>query len=180
VNWTAGPAFRPFRLAATARRFATSGVRPDDNSPQTFLPSFRERARSPAQLQSGSRLRASTNAFVAPAVLLNLCVLHILSSAMKSRTGQPRVSQSKLRIPAFSPSGSSDEPTVGAIKRALHELSRTTSGSALHEAYDLLRQLALRSGINPDDAAQQSRAAVQSQRERLIHDSRTASKKSSS
>ena len=70
---------------------------------------------------------------------------------------------------------SSGEPTVGAIKRALHELSRTASGSAqrehgalLREAHDLLRRLALRSGIDPDDAVQRSRAAAESQRERIV------------
>ena len=79
------------------------------------------------------------------------------------------------RIHALPPSDGSDEPTVGAIKRALHELSRTTSGSAqrendaiLREAHNLLRQLALFNGIDPDDAVQRRRAAVKSQRERLV------------
>jgi hypothetical protein len=69
----------------------------------------------------------------------------------------------------------SGEPTVGAIKRALHQLSRTDSGSAqrehgalLREAHDLLRRLALRSGIDPDDAVQRARAAAESQRERVV------------
>jgi hypothetical protein len=70
---------------------------------------------------------------------------------------------------------SSGEPTVGAIKRALHQLSRTASGSAqrehgalLREAHDLLRRLALRSGIDPDDAVRRARAAAESQRERVV------------
>jgi hypothetical protein len=67
------------------------------------------------------------------------------------------------------------EPTVGAIKHALHELSRTASGSPqreraalLREAHDLLRRLALLSGVDPDDALQRARAAAKSQRERMV------------
>jgi hypothetical protein len=70
---------------------------------------------------------------------------------------------------------SSDRPTVGAIKRALHELARRApssvqhdSASSLREAHDHLRRLALRNGIDPDDAVRQSLAAVALLRERMI------------
>lgn len=76
----------------------------------------------------------------------------------------------------------SDAPTVGEIKRALHELSHITSGAAqgdagamLREAHDLLRRLAHRNGIDPDAAVQQRRAASQSQREQLVLASAAAS-----
>jgi hypothetical protein len=79
-----------------------------------------------------------------------------------------------------------DEPTVGAIKRALHELSRSTSGSAQHdggailrEAHDLLRQLARSNGIDPDAAMQRRRAAARSLREQLVLASATASDRTS-
>lgn len=68
----------------------------------------------------------------------------------------------------------SDAPTLGAIKRALHALmpcaaasSQRDASAALREAHDLLRQLALRNGIDPDIAVHRSRAAVESQRERM-------------
>jgi hypothetical protein len=83
--------------------------------------------------------------------------------------------QANSRIQVLAPSDGAGEPTVGAIKRALHELSRTASGSGqreqgavLREAHDLLRRLAFRSGIDPDDAVQRSRAAADSQRERIV------------
>jgi hypothetical protein len=77
------------------------------------------------------------------------------------------VSEANIRIHALPPADGSDEPTAGAIKRTLHELSRD-NGAILREAYDLLRQLARRNGIDPDDALQRRRAAVQSQRERMV------------
>jgi hypothetical protein len=90
-------------------------------------------------------------------------------------------------IHSLRPQPGSEEPTVGAIKRALHDLSRTPWSSAqedagenLREAHALLRQLARRNGINPDDAVQRRRAAVQSQRDHLVRASATASEKSSS
>jgi cobalamin biosynthesis protein CobD/CbiB len=80
----------------------------------------------------------------------------------------------------------SEAPTLGTIKRALHELSRTASGSAqgsvaadLREAHALLRRLAHRNGINPDDALQLRRAAVESQREHLVRASISASQEAS-
>jgi hypothetical protein len=85
------------------------------------------------------------------------------------------VDQTNIRIQALAPLAGSDEPTVGAIKRALHELARTISGLApgdrgsnLREAHDLLRQLARRNGINPDDAVRRSRAAIKPGRVRLV------------
>jgi hypothetical protein len=85
-------------------------------------------------------------------------------------------------IHALPASDASDTPTVGAIKRALHELSRTTSGSTqrdsgavLREAHELLLGLARRNGINPDNAVQRRRAAVKLQRERMVLASVTAS-----
>jgi hypothetical protein len=64
---------------------------------------------------------------------------------------------------------------VGAIKRALHELSRSVSGSAprdngatLREAHDLLRKLAKSNGIDPDAALRGRLAAVAALRERLV------------
>lgn len=79
------------------------------------------------------------------------------------------------------PPAGTDEPTVGAIKRALHELSHSTSGSALRdggailrETHDLLRQLARRNGIDPDAAMRRRRAAARSLREQLVLASATA------
>ena len=83
--------------------------------------------------------------------------------------------QVKNRIRALPPQSGPDEPTLGAIKRALHELSRTTPGSTrrdtgavLREAHDQLRRLALRDGIDPDDAMRLRLAEVQVLRERLV------------
>jgi hypothetical protein len=60
-----------------------------------------------------------------------------------------------------------DEPTLGAIKRALHDLS-CTDRTGLREAHELLRQLAGRNGIDLDEAVQSRRAIVKLQRERLV------------
>lgn len=82
------------------------------------------------------------------------------------------VGQARSRIHVLAPSDGSGEPTVGAIKRALHEFASGSAqreqGALLREAHDLLRRLALRSGIDPDDAVQRSRAAAESQRERIV------------
>jgi hypothetical protein len=79
------------------------------------------------------------------------------------------------RIRALPTKTNSDRPTVGAIKRALHDLSRNAQdseqhdkGAALREVHKELRRLALRSGINPDDAVRQSLAAVALLRERMV------------
>jgi hypothetical protein len=97
------------------------------------------------------------------------------------------VREANSRIHVVLPSDGSDEPTVGAIKRALHKLPRTTSGSAqrenganLREAYELLRQLAHRNGIDPDAAVQRRRAALKSQGERMVLAGATASDHTSS
>jgi hypothetical protein len=83
--------------------------------------------------------------------------------------------QANSRMRLLAPPDGPGEPTTGSIKRAMHDLSRTLSGSVqrdagapLREAYDLLRRLALRNGIDPDDAMQRSRAAVESQRDRMV------------
>jgi hypothetical protein len=94
---------------------------------------------------------------------------------MKARTEQPGAGEIENRIHALSPAASCAEPTVGEIKRVLHELSRTRSGcdngSILSQANELLRQFALRSGIDPDNALQRRRAAVELRRERMVVDS---------
>ncbi len=89
--------------------------------------------------------------------------------------------QTSTAIHALPESIDPDVPTVGAIKRAFHELSRTASGSTqgdegamLREAHDLLRRLARRDGIDPDAAVRQRRAAIQSQREQLVFASAAA------
>jgi hypothetical protein len=74
------------------------------------------------------------------------------------RTGFP--------VHAVPTSAGTDDPTLGDIKRALHELSRTDT-AGLREAHDLLRQLARRSGIDPDLAMQGRRALVNLQRARM-------------
>lgn len=74
-----------------------------------------------------------------------------------------------------------NEPTLGEIKRALHGLSRGTRGSSgggaelLREAHEMLRQLARRSGIDPDKAVEGSRAAAQARRDRMAVASARAS-----
>lgn len=82
--------------------------------------------------------------------------------------------QAELHVPAVPPAAGADEPTVGAIKHALHELSDSKSASGsrdyantLREVHDLVRRLAHLNGIDPDAALQRSRDAIQSQRERL-------------
>jgi hypothetical protein len=94
----------------------------------------------------------------------------------------PKVHWINHRSQVLPPSTGSAEPTVGSIKHALYELSHTTSGSAprengavLREAYELLRTLALRDGIDPDDAVQARRATAQAQRRRMVLASGTAS-----
>jgi hypothetical protein len=84
------------------------------------------------------------------------------------------VSEANSRIQVMQPSDGSDAPTIGAIKRALHELSRTTgsaqrnSGAILREAHALLMGLARRNGIDPDIAVNKRLAAVESQRRRMV------------
>jgi hypothetical protein len=97
------------------------------------------------------------------------------------------VGEADSRIRLMPPADGPEEPTVGAIKRALHELSRATSGSARHdhgailrEAHDLLRGLARHSGIDPDDVVQRRLAAIQSQRERMVLVSAASSDQASS
>jgi hypothetical protein len=72
-----------------------------------------------------------------------------------------------LCMHALPPAANPDEPTLGAIKQALHELS-CANGASLRDAHELLRQLARGNGIDPDDALQRRRATVQLQRERLV------------
>lgn len=83
--------------------------------------------------------------------------------------------QVKNRLHALPSLASPEEPTLGAIKHALHELSRATpgstkndSGSVLREAHDKLRRLAIRNGIDPDDAVRLRLAQVQLLRERMV------------
>jgi hypothetical protein len=97
-----------------------------------------------------------------------------------------RVGQTRIPIHALPPLAGSDVPTVGEIKRALHDLLHNTSGAAqndagamLREAHDLLRRLANRNGVDPDAAVQHRRAAIQSQREQLILASAPASNQTS-
>jgi hypothetical protein len=94
----------------------------------------------------------------------------------------PSARETNHRIHVLPTADGVDEPTLGVIKRALHELSRTTSGSVqrgnganLREAHDLLLKLARRNGIDPDDAVQRRRAAVKAQRERMVLVNATAS-----
>lgn len=78
------------------------------------------------------------------------------------------------RMHALPDSDAPDVPTVGTIKRALHDLTRSAAapgdddgGAALREANDLLRQYARRHGIDPDEALRRSLAAVKLLRDRL-------------
>jgi hypothetical protein len=94
---------------------------------------------------------------------------------MQSRTGQSRSAQAGKRVQVLAPGSRADEPTVGAIKRALHDLScappgssQQDSGAMLREAHDLLRRLAHSNGIDPDDAVRSRLAAVASLRERMV------------
>lgn len=83
--------------------------------------------------------------------------------------------QAKNQVHALPPLAETEEPTLGAIKRAMHELSRATSGSAqrdrgavLREVHDQLRRLALRSGVDADDALRLRLAEVELLRERMV------------
>lgn len=94
--------------------------------------------------------------------------------------------QSSNRVHALAPAAAADEPTVGAIKRALHALScadtdpaRRDNGDKLREANDLLRQLARSSGIDPDAAIKERLAAVALLRERMVLASTAGSDKTS-
>jgi hypothetical protein len=85
------------------------------------------------------------------------------------------VGQAKNRIHVVPLMAGTEEPTLGAIKRALHELSRAAHGSALRdkgaalrEAHEQLCRLALRSGIDPDDAMRLRLAEVELLRERMV------------
>jgi hypothetical protein len=85
------------------------------------------------------------------------------------------VRQFSDQLHALPPSGGSEEPSLGTIKRAIHELSgakkgpaRRDSGAMLREANDQLRRLARRNGIDPDGALQRSLEAVKALRERML------------
>ena len=74
-------------------------------------------------------------------------------------------------------------PTLGAVKTALHQFSRSqgdavpgTSGANLRAAYELLRAQALRSGVDPDQALQQRRAAGEMRRLRVVRTSANATR----
>ena len=67
------------------------------------------------------------------------------------------------------------EPSVGDIKRALHDLSDATAGVGsrdhavmLHQVNELIRRCARLNGVDPDAAVQRRREAVQAQRERML------------
>jgi hypothetical protein len=67
------------------------------------------------------------------------------------------------------------EPSVGEIKRALHDLSDATTGfgsrdyaAVLRQVNDLVRRCARLNGVDPDAAVQRRRDAVQAQRERML------------
>lgn len=81
----------------------------------------------------------------------------------------------RKKVRALRPATERNAPTIGAIKHALHELSRAGSPLArgdsaanLQQAYDQLRQLAVHNGIDPDSAVRQRLAAIQALRERMI------------
>jgi hypothetical protein len=85
------------------------------------------------------------------------------------------VGQFSDHLHALPPAGGSEEPSLGTIKRAIHELScattgpaRRDSGAMLREANDLLRRLARRNGIDPDGAVQRSLEGVKALRERML------------
>ncbi|MFO1502330.1 MAG: hypothetical protein U1F39_00770 [Steroidobacteraceae bacterium] len=68
-----------------------------------------------------------------------------------------------------------DEPTVGAIKRALHDLSPAAMGVAkrdyaevLREVHALVCRLARINGIDPDAALQRRREAAKSRRDSMV------------
>lgn len=78
-------------------------------------------------------------------------------------------------VHALAPLAGSDEPTVGDIKRALHELSHSPSDFAtrdyarvLREVNELIRRCARLNGIDPDAAVNRRREAAQTQRERIV------------
>lgn len=69
----------------------------------------------------------------------------------------------------------SGEPSVGDIKLALHDLSDAAAGVGsrdyalmLHQVNELIRRCARLNGVDPDNAVQLRREAVQAQRERLL------------
>ena len=75
-----------------------------------------------------------------------------------------------LPLPAGSP-----EPSVGDIKRALHDLSDTATsiGSrdyavVLRQVNEVIRRCARLNGVDPDAAVQRRRDALQAQRERML------------
>ena len=66
-------------------------------------------------------------------------------------------------------------PTLGTVKTALHQFSRSqgnavhgTSGANLRAAYELLLAQARRSGVDPDQALQRRRAAGETRRLRVV------------
>ena len=108
------------------------------------------------------------------ATLPNVCDLHILHAAMQSRSTRAGTGQGGNRLHALPSTDSADKPTVGAIKRALHDLScadavlaQRDHGAMLREAYDQLRQLARSNDIDPDAAIRGRLAAVALLRERM-------------
>ena len=74
-------------------------------------------------------------------------------------------------------------PTLGKVKTALHQFSRSqgdavpgTSGANLRAAYELLLAQALRSGVDPDQALQRRRAAGEIRRLRVVRTSANATR----
>jgi len=72
------------------------------------------------------------------------------------------------------PAGSA-EPSVGSIKRALHDLSDATTGVGsrdyavvLRQVNELIRRCARLNGVDPDAAVQRQRDAIQVQRELML------------
>jgi hypothetical protein len=82
--------------------------------------------------------------------------------------------QAKTRVLAVPPAAPADEPTLAEIKRALHDMPRSGAGApgrdyaeVLREVHELVRRLARVNGVDPDDAVQRRRDAIQAQRESM-------------
>jgi hypothetical protein len=95
------------------------------------------------------------------------------------------MSPSNNHIHLLPPAAGVDEPTVGTIKRALHDLSHAPAGSeprdyaaVLREINELMRRMARINGVDPDLALRRRRDAAQSQRERMRAGSAATGRKS--
>lgn len=108
-------------------------------------------------------------------VLPNICIVHILWPVVEGPGGITEVGQTDSAIHALPLSAGADEPSVGTIKRALHDLSPASAGVAtrdyaevLREVHALVCRLARINGVDPDAALQRRCEAAQLQRDRMV------------